>query len=92
MALLPPPRPRVYRLSPGDLERSLDDPGLAALAAEGWTTAGLVAAADGERPVVLLVLWPPAARTSPDRTRELVGLSVAVVLLLAVALCVVAAA
>jgi hypothetical protein len=77
------PRPRIFKLATTDVERAADDPGLAALAREGWTVAASFQAAemkgDAEIRVVVLVLWPPAER-SPQAggwDPRLLGLAVA---------------
>lgn len=70
-ALPSAPRPRLYRLSTQDADRSVDDPALALLAAEGWTVAGTFQAIEArhgaEVVTLVLVLWPPPA---PRRTAE----------------------
>lgn len=72
----PHPRPRTYLIPLDDPQRAWDDPGLAAIAAQGWTVAGhdRVIAAGSERPQMLMFMWPPAA---PARSRVF-GVGVAV--------------
>ena len=60
----PSPRPRVYWIKGEDPERALDDPGLALMAAAGWTIgSSSMALVDGSQRL-MLVLWPPARRAS----------------------------
>ena len=73
------PRPCVHYLDPSDLERSVSDPRLVALAQAGWTVAAwsvsMVGNA-GPEPVqrLTLLLWPPAPSRSAARVRvELVA-------------------
>jgi hypothetical protein len=58
------PRPRLFVMNGDAMERSIDDPGLAALAREGWTVCGVhpveTEAKDGNKRVdFLMILWPP---------------------------------
>lgn len=70
-------RPRVHFLAVDDLSRAWDDPGLAALAAQGWTVRGLHPTQEEGGPVRLAVfLWPPeVAPWRPALTVALVVLS-----------------
>lgn len=58
-------RPRIHYLRTEDPERAIDDPGLGALAAAGWTIGGLqrvkVSAEAGSEDRIMLILWPPRA-------------------------------
>lgn len=61
-----PARPRAYFVSAADYERGIDDPGLGALAADGWSVVAATVVQRGRidasgEPVVelMLVLWPP---------------------------------
>lgn len=80
MSTQEPARPRVVRLDPLDLERSADDPGLAAMLADGWTViAPLVTNRRGTSdPEVALVMAPPRrgyGRTERRTTWAWVGLA-----------------
>lgn len=61
-------RPKAFLLNLQDPERSLDDPGLRALVAEGWTCAGSWpvvrndSAGGAEQVQLMLLLWPPVRR------------------------------
>lgn len=60
-----PPRPRVVFVRSEDPQRGFDDPGLAALAAAGWTVGATnvvhVDAPGGNKEQSLMILmWPPA--------------------------------
>lgn len=63
------PRPRLLRLPASDLDRAWDDPGLAAMAAEGWTVAHAAAAVDRDVQVLVVLLWPPARPAGTDLVR-----------------------
>ena len=56
-------RPKVYYIRAEDPERAIDDPGLAALAAAGWTIGAFSPVSkegkDGAEAALMLVLWPP---------------------------------
>lgn len=62
-------RPRIYLLKLTDPERAIDDPGLAALARDGWTVASATHvvrfAAGGEERELMLILWPPSGTPRP---------------------------
>lgn len=64
-----PPRPRPFYLSTEDLDRALDDPALAQLAASGWRPVVAVPVQlpgpNGPTTKMLLVLWPPETHLEP---------------------------
>jgi hypothetical protein len=80
-----PPRPRIHYLSAEDLDRALDDPGLAALAASGWAPiASLpveIPTANGPQRKIMMILWPPKTEEQPPVQRYGPWQAVSVVLL-----------
>lgn len=61
------PRPKIYFLRGDDPEKYVDDPALAALAAEGWTLgavqyAQIDAKGGAKEPLLMMILWPPPRR------------------------------
>ncbi len=62
------PQPRILLLDMTDPNRSLDDPALRALIADGWTLGAAWPAIDNADPGsavrMMLLLWPPASTVS----------------------------
>lgn len=86
---------RYHRLDPMDLEKSMGDPALAALVADGWRPIQLVLGeetigeAKEKRPFFGIILLPPEKAVVEDRwllraSRAIVALLLAVVILLVI--------
>jgi len=56
-------RCRVYRIATDDLDRSVDDPALSLLLAEGWTVVAPIAIEEKNEVLIALIMAPP----QPDK-------------------------
>lgn len=57
----------VQKISLLDVERSVTDPALAGLLADGWTVIASMHAEDGAGPHLVLVMAPPREASEPPR-------------------------
>ncbi len=62
------PRCKAHRLKMDDVDRSVDDPALAAMLASGWTVICPLAMEERGEVVVTLILAPPSKNASIIKT------------------------